>query len=178
MFLLCYIHYMKREFYFENEDEADIFFMKKALHLACRAYTLDETPIGAVIVYRDRNLKNKYELIATAFNRRNKDKNTLRHAEIIAIDKASRYLGDWRLDDCTIYVTLEPCQMCAGAIIQARIPNVVIGAMNKKAGCAGSILNLLDMKEFNHRCNVKKGVLSKEAARLMSDFFKKLRTKK
>ena len=109
-----------------------------------KAYKLGEVPIGCVIVYEDK-------IIGRGYNRRNTDKNTLSHAEIIAINKASKKMGDWRLEGCSMYITLEPCQMCAGAIVQSRMNEVVIGSMNPKAGCAGSILNLLQMKEFNHQ---------------------------
>ena len=111
-------------------------YMRQAMTQARKAEKLDDVPIGCVIVYQDK-------VIARGYNRRNTDKNTLSHAELNAIRKASRVLGDWRLQECTMYVTLEPCQMCAGAIVQARIPRVVIACMNGKAGCAGSILNLL-----------------------------------
>ncbi|MFW5632608.1 MAG: nucleoside deaminase, partial [Acetivibrio ethanolgignens] len=100
------------------------------------------------------------------------------HPEIIAINKASRLLGDWRLEGCTMYVTLEPCQMCAGAIVQSRIPRVVIGSMNSKAGCAGSIINLLQMPQFNHQVEIIPGVLEKECSEMLQSFFKELRAKK
>ena len=118
-------------------------FMKKAMLQAEKAASIGEVPIGCVIV-RDG------KIIARGYNRRKKDKNTLSHAEISAINKACKKTGDWRLEDCTMYVTLEPCQMCAGAIVQARIPRVVVGAMNPKAGCAGSVINILQMHQFNH----------------------------
>ena len=146
-------------------------YMKEALKLAKKAYALNEVPIGCVIVYNDK-------IIARGYNRRNTDKNPMAHAELIAIKKASRILNDWRLEGCTIYITLEPCQMCAGAIVQARITNAVIGSMNKKAGCAGSILNILEMKELNHRVNVTRHVLDEECSTLLSSFFTKLRIKK
>ena len=146
-------------------------YMKEALKLAKKAYALNEVPIGCVIVYNDK-------IIARGYNRRNTDKNPMAHAELIAIKKASRILNDWRLEGCTIYLTLEPCQMCAGAIVQARITNAVIGSMNKKAGCAGSILNILEMKEFNHRVNVTRHVLDEECSTLLSSFFTKLRIEK
>ena len=113
-------------------------YMRAALKQAEKAYNLGETPIGCVIVHEDK-------IIARGYNRRNTDKNPLAHAEVAAIRKASKKLGDWRLEECTLYVTLEPCQMCAGAIVQSRIPRVVVGCMNPKAGCTGSILNLLDL---------------------------------
>ena len=124
-----------------------------------------------VIVHEDK-------IIARGYNKRNMKKNTLAHAEILAINKASKVLGDWRLEDCTMYVTLEPCPMCAGAIVQARIPRVVIGSMNPKAGCAGSVLNLLQQDGLNHQVEVTKGVLAEECSGLMTSFFRELRKKK
>ena len=146
-------------------------FMKEAIRQAKKAYALREVPIGCVIVYEGK-------IIARGYNRRNTDKNTTSHAEINAIRKASKKLGDWRLEGCTLYVTLEPCQMCAGAIVQARIDKVVIGSMNPKAGCAGSILNLLQMEEFNHQVELEIGVLEEECSALMKNFFKELREKR
>lgn len=146
-------------------------YMKEALRLARKAYKNGDVPIGCIIVYEDK-------IIGRGYNRRNADKTTLAHAEILAIKKASRYMGDWRLEGCRMYVTLEPCQMCAGAILQARIPEIVIGCMNPKAGCAGSVINLLDMDGFNHRVDITKGVLEEESGRLMKDFFADLRAGK
>lgn len=146
----------------------DIKYMKEAINQAKKAWKLTEVPIGCVIVYNDK-------IIGRGYNRRNTDKTTLGHAEITAIKRASKIMGDWRLEDCTLYVTLEPCQMCAGAIVQARIPRVVIGSMNPKAGCAGSILNLLDMQQFNHRCEVVRGVMKQECSDMLTTFFKELR---
>lgn len=143
-------------------------YMKEALRQAKKAAAIGEVPIGCIIVYQDK-------IIARGYNRRNTDKSTLSHAEIRAIQKASRVLGDWRLEDCTLYVTLEPCQMCSGAIVQARIPKVVIGAMNPKAGCAGSILNILEMPEFNHQVEVERGILEEDCSLVLKDFFKSLR---
>ena len=114
-------------------------------------------------------------VIARGYNRRNTDGNTLAHAELTAIRKATKVIGDWRLEGCTIYVTLEPCPMCAGAIVQARIPECVIGCMNPKAGCAGSVINLLDMQGFNHQVQVRRGVLEEECSKLMKEFFRELR---
>ena len=154
-----------------NEDvytQDDIKYMKEAIKQAKKAWKLTEVPIGCVIVYNDK-------IIGRGYNRRNTDKTTLGHAEIMAIKRASKIMGDWRLEDCTLYVTLEPCQMCAGAIVQARIPRVVIGSMNPKAGCAGSILNLLDMQQFNHRCEVVRGVMKQECSDMLTTFFKELR---
>lgn len=146
-------------------------YMKAALREAKKAYKLDEVPIGCVIVQNDK-------IIARGYNRRNTDKNTLAHAEIAAIKKASRKTGDWRLEDCTMYVTLEPCQMCAGAIVQSRLGKVVIGSMNPKAGCAGSVINLLQMKQFNHQVEMETGVLEEECSTMLSGFFQELREKK
>ena len=143
-------------------------YMKEALKQARKAYKLGEVPIGCVIVYGDK-------IIARGYNRRKTDKNTLSHAELQAIRKASRVMGDWRLEECDMYVTLEPCQMCSGAIVQARIPRVVIGCMNPKAGCAGSILNILQMPAFNHQVDTVKGVLEEECSRMLTTFFKELR---
>lgn len=151
--------------------DEDVKYMKQAIRLAKKAAAGGDVPIGCVIVYDGR-------IIARGYNRRNADKTTLAHAEILAIKKASKALGDWRLEDCTIYVTLEPCQMCAGAIVQARIKRCVIGCMNPKAGCAGSILNLLDVKEFNHQVEIKRGVLEEECSTLLKEFFANLRAKK
>lgn len=151
-----------------NQDEK---YMKAAIKEAMKAYALDEVPIGCVIVYEGR-------IIGRGYNRRNTDGSALAHAEIIAIKKACRKMGDWRLEDCTLYVTLEPCQMCSGAIIQARIPRVVIGSMNPKAGCAGSVLNLLEMDGFNHKAQVERGVLAEECSNMLKRFFKELREKK
>lgn len=155
----------------EEPMTADERYMKKAITQAKKAYALDEVPIGCVIVYEDK-------IIARGYNRRNTDKNTLAHAEISAIKKASKKLGDWRLEGCTLYVTLEPCQMCAGAIVQARISRTVIGSMNPKAGCGGSILNLLEMQEFNHQVEVTRGVLEEECSQMLTTFFRELRAKK
>ncbi len=143
-------------------------YMREAIRQAKKAYALGEVPIGCVIVYDGK-------IIGRGYNRRNTDKNTLAHAEITAINKASKKIGDWRLEDCTLYVTLEPCQMCAGAIVQARITRVVMGCMNPKAGCGGSILNILEMPEFNHQVEVTRGVLVEECSRMLSSFFKELR---
>ena len=147
----------------ENEG-----FMKEAIRQAKKAEKLNEVPIGCVIVYDGK-------IIARGYNRRNTDKSTLAHAEIIAIKRASKVIKDWRLEDCTLYVTLEPCQMCAGAIVQSRIPRVVVGCMNPKAGCTGSILNLLDIQAFNHQADLTTGVLEEECSQLMKQFFRELR---
>ena len=146
-------------------------FMKEAIRQAKKARALEEVPIGCVIVCDGK-------IIARGYNRRNTDKKTLSHAELNAIRKASKKLGDWRLEGCTMYVTLEPCQMCAGALVQSRIDRVVIGSMNPKAGCAGSVLNLLEMDGFNHKVEVEQGVLQEECSSMLSDFFRELREKK
>lgn len=149
----------------------DIMYMKEALKQAKKADKINEVPIGCVIVHEGK-------IIARAYNRRNTDKNTLAHAEILAIKKASKVMGDWRLEDCTMYITLEPCQMCAGAIVQARIKKVVVGSMNPKAGCAGSIINLLQMEEFNHQVELVTGVMEEECTTMLKQFFKRLREEK
>lgn len=149
-------------------SETDIFYMKEALRLAKKAYKNGDVPIGCVIV-------KDGEILAKGYNRRNKDHSVLAHAEILAIKEAAKKIQDWRLEECTLYVTLEPCQMCAGAIVQARVPRVVIGSMNPKAGCAGSVINILDMKEFNHTVEIEKGVCQEETSRLMKNFFAELR---
>lgn len=146
-------------------------YMQAAITQAKKAAALNEVPIGCVIVQDGK-------IIARGYNRRNTDKNTLAHAELAAIRKASKKTGDWRLEDCTMYVTLEPCQMCAGAIVQSRLKRVVIATMNPKAGCAGSVLNLLQMEAFNHQVEITRGVREEECAALLSDFFRKLRQKK
>lgn len=145
-------------------------FMKQAIKEAEKAFALNEVPIGAVVVYKN-------EVIGKAYNMRNTKKNPLAHAEIQAIDQAAKKIQDWRLEGCTMYVTLEPCPMCAGAIVQARIPAVVYGAKNPKAGCAGSIMNLLENNDFNHQVEVIDGILEKESRLLLQTFFKRLRDK-
>ena len=148
-----------------SEDEK---YMREAVRQAKKAYALGEVPIGCVIVHDKK-------IIGRGYNRRNTDKSTLSHAELIAIRKAGKVIGDWRLEECTLYVTLEPCRMCAGAIVQARIPRVVMACMNPKAGCAGSILNILDMPQFNHQVESVRGVMEDECAQMLRDFFKELR---
>lgn len=146
-------------------------YMRAAIREAKKAYALEEVPIGCVIVQDGK-------IIARGYNRRNTDKNTLAHAELSAIKKASKKCGDWRLEDCTMYVTLEPCQMCAGAIVQSRMPKVVIAAKNPKAGCAGSVLNLLQIPQFNHQVEIEYGMLEEECSEMLSRFFRELREKK
>lgn len=150
--------------------DQDVKYMRAALREARKAAQIGEVPIGCVIVYEDR-------IIGRGYNRRNTDKSTLSHAEITAIRKASKKMGDWRLEGCTLYVTLEPCQMCAGAIVQARIDKVVMASMNPKAGCAGSILNILNMPEFNHQVEIVRGVLDEESSEMLTQFFKALRVR-
>lgn len=151
-----------------TEDEK---FMKEAIKQAKKAWKIGEVPIGCVIVYEGK-------IIGRGYNRRTTDKNPLAHAEILAIKKASKQMDDWRLEDCTLYVTLEPCQMCSGAIVQARMKRVVVGCMNPKAGCAGSILNMLQVEQFNHQVELTTGVLEEECSVMMKEFFKELRAKK
>ena len=143
-------------------------YMREAIKQARRAMKVNEVPIGCVIVHND-------EIVGRGYNRRMSDKNTLSHAELNAIRKASRKLDDWRLDDCEMYVTTEPCQMCAGAIVQARIKKVYIGCMNPKAGCAGSIMNLLQVDAFNHQVESESGLMEEECSGLLKEFFRKLR---
>jgi len=149
-------------------DTEDLKFMKAAVREAEKAHAIGEVPIGCVIVKNGK-------IIARGYNRRIIDRSTLAHAELAAIRKACKKEGDWRLEECTLYVTLEPCPMCAGAIVQARIPNLVFGCRNAKAGSAGSVLDLMHVSGFNHRVNVTEGVLGEECSRMMSDFFSDLR---
>ena len=151
-----------------NENEK---YMREAIRQAKKAYAIGEVPIGCVIVYEDK-------IIGRGYNRRTIDKNPLAHAELIAIKKASKKMGDWRLEECTMYVTLEPCQMCSGAIVQARMKKVVVGCMNPKAGCAGAILNLLQVEKFNHQVELETGVLEEECSEMMKNFFRELRKTK
>ena len=144
--------------------------MRAAIKQAQKAYEKSEVPIGCVIVHDGK-------IIARGYNRRNTDKSTLAHAEITAIRKAAKKLGDWRLEDCTLYVTLEPCPMCAGAIVQARITECVIGCMNPKAGYAGSVTNLLEMDGFNHKVIVRRGILEEECSNMLKTFFRELRVR-
>ena len=146
-------------------------YVREAVNEAKKAFELDETPIGAVIVQDGK-------IIGRGYNRRNSEKNPLCHAEIIAINEAAKYIGDWRIENCTIYVTVEPCPMCAGAIVQARIPTVVFGTENVKAGCCGSVLNLMQQEKLNHRAEVISDVLKEECSSLMKEFFKNMRKKR
>lgn len=150
--------------------DEDILFMQEALEEAGKAYELDETPIGAVVVYEGR-------VIGRGYNRRNTDKNALAHAEMIAIDAACQAIGDWRLEECTIYITLEPCPMCAGAIVQARIPRVVFGTRSPKAGCGGSVINVLQLSALNHQCEITENICAEACGELLRSYFKTIRNK-
>ncbi|MFD1039915.1 tRNA adenosine(34) deaminase TadA [Virgibacillus byunsanensis] len=149
----------------------DEMYMREAMNQALKAQAIGEVPIGAVIVFKDR-------VIATGYNVRETEQTTLSHAELIAIEEANENIGSWRLEDCTLYVTLEPCPMCAGAIVQSRIKRVVYGATDPKAGCAGTLMNLLNDERFNHQVDVEKGILKEECSKLLSNFFRELRNKK
>ncbi len=151
-----------------EKDKTDARFMREAIRQAKKAAKLMEVPIGCVLVKDGK-------IVARGYNRRNTDKTTLAHAEIAVIHKASKAFADWRLEECTLYVTLEPCPMCAGAIVQARIPRVVAGCMNPKAGCAGSVLNILNTPGLNHKVEFEKGVLEQECSELLQSFFGELR---
>ena len=154
---------------FPHEYDEHIAFMQEALSEARRGFDMDEIPIGCIIVHEGK-------IIGRGANERMNRKNVLFHAEITAINQACGVIGDWRLEECTLYVTLEPCPMCAGAIVQARIPQVVFGAKNPKAGCAGSVLDILNEPKFNHQVNVTSGVCESECAGLMVEFFKRFRS--
>lgn len=146
-------------------------FMKEALRQAKKAVSIEETPVGAVIVHKGK-------IIARAYNKRETKKNCLCHAEIIAINKASKKLGGWRLPECDLYVTLEPCAMCSGAIISARIDNVYFGAYDKKSGCYKSVINLFEKGLFNYDVHISGGHMEQECSDILKDFFKDLRNKK
>lgn len=141
------------------------FYMDEALKLAEKAAAIDEVPIGCVIVYEDK-------IIGQGYNMRNSRGNVLAHAEIIAINEACGFMGDWRLEECTLFVTVEPCPMCSGAILQSRIKKVVFGTRNIKAGCCGSILNIVDDSRFNHQAEIEEGVRQEECSLIMKNFFK------
>lgn len=149
----------------------DHFYMQEALIEAQKAAALGEVPIGAVIVYQD-------EIIARAHNLRETTQNALTHAESMAIQEACKKIGSWRLEETTLYVTLEPCPMCAGAILQSRIPRVVYGARDLKAGCVDSLYHLLNDPRFNHECLVTEGVLAEQCGQILTDFFRTLRERK
>jgi tRNA(adenine34) deaminase len=147
---------------------SDKFFMEKALRHARRAFALGEVPVGAVIVKDNK-------IISWGYNTRESKQNPTHHAELIAINRAAKKLRSWRLLDCTLYVTLEPCTMCAGAIVLARLPRIVYAAPDPKAGACGSVLSLLDQPKLNHRPQVVSGVLADKSARLLKDFFRSIR---
>ncbi len=149
----------------------DEYWMKQAIEEAKKAEEINEVPIGAVIVYEN-------EVVGRGYNRRETTQSSQAHAEMLAILEANETMDSWRLEDCTLYVTLEPCPMCAGAIVQSRIPRVVYGAPDPKAGCAGTLMNLLQEKRFNHQAEVMAGVLEETCANLLKTFFKSLRNQK
>ncbi|PLR80197.1 tRNA adenosine(34) deaminase TadA [Bacillus canaveralius] len=151
--------------------ENDEYFMREALKEAVKAETIAEVPIGAVVVIDGK-------IISRAHNLRETKQNAVAHAELLAIDQACRNLGTWRLENATLYVTLEPCAMCSGAIILSRVERVVYGAKDPKGGCAGSFMNLLDDSRFNHQSEVVSGVLEAECADLLSSFFRHIRVRK
>ncbi|WP_421925341.1 tRNA adenosine(34) deaminase TadA [Lysinibacillus capsici] len=151
--------------------DADRLFMKQALEEAQKAALLGEVPIGAVLVYEGK-------IIARAHNLRETTQNATTHAELLVIQGACKKIGSWRLEDTTLYVTLEPCPMCAGAILQSRVPRVVYGARDQKAGCVDSLYHLLNDERFNHKCNVTEGILAEECGQILTDFFKALRDRK
>lgn len=152
-------------------QKTDEIYMKKAIEIAEQASALGEVPIGAIIV-------KDHEIIASGYNLRETEQRAVAHAEILAIDEACKNLGTWRLSGCTLYVTLEPCSMCAGALVLSRVDRVVYGASDPKGGCAGTLMNLLDEPRFNHQAVVTSGVLADECGKMLSDFFKSLRTRK
>ncbi|WP_214750036.1 MULTISPECIES: tRNA adenosine(34) deaminase TadA [unclassified Exiguobacterium] len=151
--------------------ERDERFMQLAIEEAKKAEAIGEVPIGCVIVKGD-------EVIATGHNRRETDLLAAAHAEMIAIESANRSLGNWRLEDCELYVTLEPCPMCAGAIVLSRVKRVIFGAHDPKGGCCGTLMNLVQDERFNHQADVTENVLAEECGRLLTDFFRALRERK
>src|SRR3954452_8783512 len=153
------------------DKEIDEYFMQEALKEARKAEELKEVPIGAVIVLNG-------EIIARAHNLRETNQSAVSHAELLAIEQACKVVGSWRLEQATLYVTLEPCAMCSGAIILARIQRVVFGASDPKGGCAGTFMNLLQDERFNHQSEVVSGVLEQPCGRLLSDFFREVRKRK
>lgn len=152
-------------------QQKDLFFMAEAVKEAQKAAAIGEVPIGAIVVYND-------EIIARAHNLRETSQNAVTHAELMAIQQACEVIGSWRLEETTLYVTLEPCPMCVGAILQSRVPRVVYGARDRKAGCVDSLYHLLNDARFNHECDVTEGVLAEETGALLSDFFRELRARK
>lgn len=160
---MCFMKEVREVF-----DEIDVKCMEEALKEADKAFKLDETPIGAIVTLDG-------QIIARGHNRRNTDKNPLAHAEIFAINQAAKKIGDWRLEECTLYVTLEPCPMCAGAIVQARIPKVVFGTRSPKAGFAGSVMNILQLDALNHQVDLVEGVLQEECSQILKKYFRNMR---
>lgn len=152
-----------------KSEENKLKYMRMAYKEAEKAYEEGDVPIGCVIV------NDEGKVVAKAYNRRNRDGSTTSHAEILAIQQACKKEGDWRLEECDMYVTLEPCPMCAGAILQARMHKVFIGTMNSKAGCAGSVINLLRMEGFNHKVEIERGIMEDECSQIMRDFFEEVR---
>ena len=153
------------------ERDQDIYFMQLAIEEAKKAEAIQEVPIGAVIVLNG-------EVISAAHNLRETEQRSIAHAELLAIDEACKKLGTWRLEDATLYVTLEPCPMCAGGIVLSRVKRVVYGASYPKGGCAGTLMNLLTDERFNHQCEVVAGVLEEECGTLLTNFFRELRKKR
>ncbi|USK33930.1 tRNA adenosine(34) deaminase TadA [Bacillus sp. F19] len=151
--------------------DKDMVYMELAIKEALKAKAIGEVPIGAVIVHND-------EVVGSGYNLRESEQRSIAHAEMIAIDQACASMGTWRLEDATLYVTLEPCPMCAGAIVLSRVKRVVYGAADPKGGCAGTLMNLLDEKRFNHQVEVAKGILEDECGLMLSDFFRDLRKQK
>jgi tRNA(adenine34) deaminase len=151
--------------------DKDTVYMELAIKEALKAKAIGEVPIGAVIVHND-------EVVGSGYNLRESEQRSIAHAEMIAIDQACATMGTWRLEDATLYVTLEPCPMCAGAIVLSRVKRVVYGAADPKGGCAGTLMNLLDEKRFNHQVKVVKGILEEECGLMLSDFFRDLRKQK
>lgn len=154
-----------------SQQSIDEEYMLEALEEAKKAELLEEVPIGAVIVLNG-------DIIARAHNLRETDQTSIAHAELLAIDEACKRLGSWRLEEAVLYVTLEPCPMCAGAIVLSRIKRVVYGAPDPKGGCAGTLMNLLQEERFNHRCEITPGVLQMECGGILSQFFRQLRQRK
>lgn len=154
-----------------DQQQKDVRFMQEAINEATKAAAIGEVPIGAIVVYND-------EIIARAHNLRETSQNAITHAELMAIQQACEVIGSWRLEETTLYVTLEPCPMCAGAILQSRVPRVVYGARDIKAGCVDSLYHLLNDARFNHECDVTEGVLAEETGALLTDFFRELRARK
>jgi tRNA(adenine34) deaminase len=164
---LCHNEIIYKEYIMDK----DTLYMELAIKEALKAKAIGEVPIGAVIVHND-------EVVGSGYNLRESEQRSIAHAEMIAIDQACASMGTWRLEDATLYVTLEPCPMCAGAIVLSRVKRVVYGAADPKGGCAGTLMNLLNEKRFNHQVEVAKGILEEECGLMLSDFFRDLRKQK